>query len=115
MIILSVIILLIATGVKVVYKNDFAVIEGKITLANGSGNVRVNYPEGFDSKSIVISIGMGRTDSNQYLEYGHVSSSIIPGVHLTMSDISITAYSVSGIGPTKTVPYKIVLMKIWNH
>lgn len=112
MVILSVTILLIAIGVKVVYKNDFAVIEGEITLANGSGNVRVSYPAGFDSKSIVISIGMGRTDSNQYLEYGHVASSVIPGVHLTMSDISITAYSVGGAGPTKSVPYKIVLMKI---
>lgn len=92
---------------------NIAILTGTITLTNGRGSTNVNYPEGFNyNNCVVISIGAGRTSSNNYLEYGHVSSSCILGAYLKSSDISISAYPPESIGPSSTVPYKLILMKI---
>lgn len=86
-------------------------LSGNISLTNGSGSTAKAYPSGCDaSNCVVISIGASRTNDN-YLEYGHVASSFIMGAYLNKYDISVKAYSPESIGPSKAVPYKLVLMK----
>lgn len=93
-------------------QNNIFVLSGNITLSNGSGSTSIAYPNGCNaSNCVVISIGASRTNNN-YLEYGHVASSFIMGVYLNNSDMSITAYSPEKVGPSKAIPYKIVLLKI---
>lgn len=93
-------------------QNNIFVLSGNITLSNGSGSTSIAYPNGYNaSNCVVISIGASRTDDN-CLEYGHVASSFIMGVYLKNSGMSITAYSPEKVGPSKAIPYKLVLMKI---
>lgn len=97
-------------------KGDFAIITGTITLSSGSGSATgISYPDGFTQENCVcISVGTTRSTGGALatrFEYFTVSSVINLGVYLNASDITLNATN-SAKGPSVTVPYKIVLMKI---
>ena len=130
--ILLLIILLIVVGSKVVYKDNFAIIEGKIT-ASQTGIMQNNdiaYPSGFNRDNCIVLTAMLSMDkdSEESKEwgYGNVfnSGSYVRGalplsVGLSKDDISINfrnmMISESGINEidfTTDFYYRIVLIKI---
>lgn len=106
----------VENGSAYLLKNNIAIIGGNITLSNGKGNTQTNYPEGFNCEnSVVISIGAMRKAIEKgafTLEYGHVAQSFIMGAYTNVNNISISAYSPEDIGPSSTVPFKLVLLKL---
>lgn len=134
MVILLLIISVIVIGSKVVYKDDFAVIEGTMTLdANSQENIQleewnisaqnVNYPQGFNSSNCCVlsfeGIYSEGIETKGYC-YGDLSGSNAVGLSMVlgayprcinlMNDylrLSVGNYATS----QKTFYYKIVLMK----
>lgn len=92
---------------------NIAVVTGTIELSNGSGSATANYPSGYNSSnSVVIAVSAGRMASNNPIEYYAVGSSTLLGVYLQANNIKLQGTSLAGSGPSATVKYQIVLMKI---
>lgn len=109
---LLLIILLIVVGSKVIYKDNFAILTGNIPLTNGSGQVNVNYPDGFDSSNcVVVSLGIDIYASGKFSFVGDAGSPLIYEARLADPYIVVKTNSVDNIGTTNTKQYKIVLMK----
>lgn len=124
------IILVIAIGSKVVYKDNFAIIEGTITgpiQSNGSYSKNIKYPEGFNQNNCVVisnclnlqndTIIWGTGGTFDSLSY--VAGSIPTSVSLRENDMVLrirhvyidntgTVFSMELNG---TYDYRIVLMK----
>ena len=92
--------------------NDkFAVITGTITLTDGSGSTKFNYPTGYNKNNCVpIAAGTIYTSSGNY-GFGFVQSSMGTGVIMADSQISLRVNPISGTGATGTYNCKVVLMK----
>ncbi len=89
--------------------SNIAVLTGKISLSNGSGNVQINYPSGFNMNNCVpISYGCVY-NSGGWWGFGYVQSAISTGVRLSSS--SLTFYADGG-AISGNQNYKVVLMKI---
>lgn len=131
MAILLLIISVIVIGSKVVYKDDFAIIDGTITLVpNGTesrGQTYINYPTGYNKDNCIIdSIMTRKTDSVESvgfsygtLAYGNnvvamSSASMGRAAILRENDITIILSYDWGTVPTHNYDYeyKIILRKI---
>lgn len=113
MVILLLIILLIVVGSKVVYKDNFAVITGTISLTNGTGNTSVNYPKGFTrTNCVAISIGMDIVGTDIFSYFSTSISNSIYEARFGPDNILINTKSVDGLGSSNTKRFKLVLMKI---
>lgn len=100
-------------GSKVIYKDNFAVLTGNISLTNGSGQVNVNYPSGFDSSNcVVVSLGIDIYASGKFSFVGEAGSPLIYEARLVEPYIIVKTKSVENIGTSNTKQYRIVLMKI---
>lgn len=117
--ILLLIILVIVIGSKVVYKDNYAVITGSMSIsANGSLTKDINYPSGFNVDNCVpISCGLKVLENKGYNFIGDYlnSSSLLINAYDRSLNLISTAIQLYVINPTdssKTVTYKIVLMKI---
>lgn len=92
---------------------NIAILTGNITLSNGEGNTTVNYPSGFTiSNCIVLAVSCARSASNNPTEYYTVSGTTVLGAYLQSSNVKLQATSLAGIGPSATVKYQVVLMKV---
>ncbi len=125
--ILLLITLLIVVGNKVIYKDNFAILEGNIELVQSdsglTGTTNINYPIGFNKNNcVVISVGISGSSNLEEETYsfgdlGNKTSAYLAGaiqrnVELT-SDNMIFKASFEVSGPAaQTRKYKIVLMKI---
>lgn len=110
---LLLIILLIVVGSKVIYKDNFAVITGTISLTNGQGNTSVNYPEGYTrTNCVAISIGLDIVGTDIFSYFSTSISNSIYEVRFGPDNIIVNSKSIDGIGTTNTKQFKLVLMKI---
>ena len=94
-------------------QSNIAIIEGNITITKGSGNVNVNYPQGYTQNNCVpISAGCKYSGADRYA-FGAFQSTGSTGVYLNTSNVTfnVSAFDLE-IGPSGTYPFKIVLMKI---
>ena len=102
-----------ADWVKEVNKNDFAILEGNISLSNGTGSVTIDYPAGFSyNNCVVIALGFDIYGNDAYDYISETSSPLLFEARLTSSGIIIKSNSLEGVGTTSTKKYKLVLMKI---
>lgn len=105
------------TETNALYKlqGDFAVVNGTITLNNGSGaEAGVAYPTGFNSSNcVVISAQFARGETYSPVEFVCINDSVM-GVKLFGNGIGIVIQNLGDVtsGPTGTVQFKVVLMKI---
>lgn len=105
------IILLILIGSSVIYKDNFAILNGKITLSNGSGSTKVNYPTGFTYKNCVaLAVGVD-IYGEQCFSY-NIAGQMVFEARLTDTIINIKSISIDGIGSSSTKNYRLVLMKL---
>ena len=133
MAILLLIILEIVIGSKVVYKDNFAILNGIIPANTGSNSysqIEINYPTGYTKDNcVIIASEFNNSNSNTTYSTGtilNVGSYVIGAVPASISlkdnkiDIRISnVYAVSG-DPAAVyvqkiavpIKYKIVLMKI---
>lgn len=130
MAILLLIIFIIVIGSKVVYKDNFATVEGKITTSgsNGEKTISVNYPSGFNqNNTVVIAVQFDIDNSSviwgtgaSFMSASYVAGSLPANVELNPSNIRINVRNII-ISSTGTVDvsslssdlnYKLVLMKI---
>lgn len=129
MVILLLIILLIVVGSKVIYKDNFAVISGDITViaSDNPGTSfketrleNIEYPEGFNkSNCALVSFSSNRnTNSNKYYtcdsNIGNNSVSFVTGNlprYVNLSD-KITLCFYNWGGSNLIIHYELVLMKI---
>lgn len=113
MAILLLIILLIVVGSKVIYKDNFAVITGTISLSNGHGSTSVDYPDGFTrTNCIVISVGMDIVGTDIFSYFGTTISNSIYEARLGPNNIIVGTTSVDNLGSSNIKQFKLVLMKI---
>lgn len=114
LIILSAIILVILIGNKVLYKNDYNVIQGQIDLSDGSGSAIISYPSGYNYQNCVaIAVGIDMfTGEGIYSYFGFNTSKSSYEVRFTATDIRLLCFSTENVGVTGTKNYKILLMKI---
>ena len=133
MAILLLIILVIAIGSKVVYKDNFAILTGTIPANTGADSYsikEINYPSGYTKDNcVVVASQFNNSNTNNIYSSGtimSVGSYTIGGVPATISlredDIQIrisNSYIVPGEPSAVYVQqikvpfaYKIVLMKI---
>lgn len=128
LIILSVTILLILIGSKVIYKDDYAVITGTV---NGNG-VDIEYPKGFTKDNCVCVCAMLQNPNNPNGTWGICnggifnSSSYVTGalplkivlstkISIQTRNINIsdgTEQTVLANSTTADFKYKVILMKI---
>ena len=112
MAILLLIILLIVVGSKVVYKDNFAIVTGKISLLNGSGIGYLNYPNGYNySNCIVISVAVAIYHDSIFSFYGDDTTTNIFSVRLTSENIRLGVKSIDELGPSTSKNCIVVLMK----
>lgn len=122
---LLLIILLMIVGNKVIYQNNFAILEGSISMpaANDSsttGTLEIEYPDGFNQTNcVVISVMSKRTDQNGYATTmsSNLSASNIRGngdtyVTLLANTIKIQSEKTNTGSSGVARAYKIVLMKV---
>lgn len=126
MAILLLIVLVIAIGAKVMYKDDYAVLTG--TVQNGQGTI--NYPKGFNKDNCIIIANMfkrvgipetrGFSIGTTFVPSDGTGGSLPNSIELQSSGIVIKLkYIYLSNGNTSIVSnvdydidYKIVLMKI---
>lgn len=86
-------------------------VEGNVILSNGSGNVTVNYPSGFNKNNCIViatSItGIYSADSYYSCAGGHVLET-----RLLDNNISLICATESGVGSNKSVIVTAYLMKV---
>lgn len=93
-------------------QSNIAVITGNISLSNGTGDVTVNYPEGFNySNCAVISIGIAIYGNNIYDYFSETSSPLLFNARLNQNNIIVKSNSLEGVGPSTTKQFKLVIMK----
>lgn len=121
---LLLIILLIVVGSKVIYKDNFAILEGTLTTPeSGSETLSVqrdvNYPNDFNADNcVVISYLAKRNDDFGWATYtpkdaaGYLIGSAGLRVLLKSNNITIAKDKSDSSEPSTTVNYKIILMKI---
>ena len=106
--------------VKVKMGNDYAVLTGSMTInASSLGEVTINYPSGFTSENCVpISCGISSIASKGYNYEGYyedatdlMQNALKRTLNLTESNILLLIKN-PATDQSKTVNYKIVLMKI---
>lgn len=120
MVMLLVIILKIVIGSKVVYKDDYVVIEGQMIVeANSSLTKNINYPTNYNINNCVpISCGIKILDTKGYNYVGNKvdSGSILNNAYdrrLNLTEFDIKLFVVNpSTDSSKTITYKIVLMKV---
>lgn len=95
-------------------KGDFAVITGSVTIENGTGSVNVNYPSGFKQNNCVPIAGGTKYSANlNRIAFGGVQGTFYTGVYLNSGNITFAVSPFeTGVGPSGTYNYKIVLMKV---
>lgn len=91
-------------------QNNIFVLTGTVSLSNGSGSTAINYPSGLN-KDNCIPFMSGLNTSGTYYDYGNIQSSCVTGVRLTDTDLRFNCGCPSGVGPTGTKSFRIVLMK----
>lgn len=107
---------------KVIYKDDIAIIYGKLTLNNGAANHNIDYPVGFNKDNCVVLTFMANNTTNNHWGYGYIEISAgytggAIGHRVTLQNDNI---SVGINNPmdgehnngTGAFDYKIVLMKL---
>ena len=93
-------------------QSNIAVITGNISLSNGTGDVTVNYPEGFNySNCAVISIGIAIYGNNIYDYFSETSSPLLFTARLNQNNIVIKSNALEGVGTSTTKQFKLVIMK----
>lgn len=112
MVILLLITLIIVIGKAYVNENKFGVVTGNVTLENGAGLARVDYPEGFTKDNCVVISAGCQYASTGVIGFGFVQSTFGTGATLSGNKIAFVANSIDEIGPSGTYPFKVVLMKI---
>lgn len=120
MVMLFVTILKIVIGNKAIYKNDFAVITGSMNInANTTETKLIEYPDGLSSENCVpISCGISIIENRGYNYVGHNvnSGSILNNAYDRNLNLKANSIQLMVTNPdtsnTKTVYYKIILMKI---
>lgn len=93
--------------------SNVAILTGTITVTNGEGKTNVNYPTGYNnSNCVVIAAGVsnGTTTSGIYI-FG-TASKRTTGAMLYQNYIKLSTASLDNVGPTGSLNYKIMLMKI---
>lgn len=106
-----VIIFLVLIGNKVIYKNDFAVVTGTISLSNGEGTTTLNYPSGFDATNCVaIATGIDIFATN-YFTY-NCANTMSFSTRFTASNINVVVKNSDSSGTTATKNVQVILMKI---
>ena len=109
-------------GSKYIIKDNIAVIHGHIQLTNGKGSMgSIAFPEGFNKNNCVpITCGaaiIGDGSQTNYSYYSNMGNHIIEvrfGSSTETGTITVGIYlasSTSG-GSNKSVPFKLVLMKL---
>ena len=132
MAILLLIILVIAIGSKVVYKDNFAILTGSIT-GSGEANsqaININYPDGFTKDNCVVinasfknqeNTSVGYSIGTAFMPIDVSKGSVVNSVSLRHDCISITIRNIyirTGENSSilnfenKSLDYVIVLMKI---
>ena len=112
MVILLLIILLIVVGNKVIYKDNFAIVTGTISLNNGSGIAYLNYPNGYNySNCIVVAASIAIHDNSTFNFFGDDTTSSIFSVRLQASNIRLGSKSIDNVGTSSTKNCMVVLMK----
>lgn len=94
-------------------KDDIVVIRGEIDVSDGNGKTNVDYPENFNMNNCVV-LGVGISFSE------NVSNALIfgtqndrsTGAYLLADKIQVSTQSNNNTGPTGTLRYKLVLMKV---
>ena len=93
-------------------QSNIAVITGNISLSNGTGDVTVNYPKGFNySNCAVISIGIAIYGNNIYDYFSETSSPLLFTARLNQNNIVIKSNALEGVGTSTTKQFKLVIMK----
>lgn len=126
MVILLLIILLIAIGSKVIYKDDYIVLTGTITANTGS--ITIDYPENITKDNcVVISMMLKRSQGTTwgtgtvFDTSGYMAGSMPAAVKLASDkiyvdirnvNISSADNSVMATVPAGDYNYKLILMKI---
>lgn len=96
-----------------IYKDNFAVLSGTITVSKGSGTVDISYPEGFtNTNCTVLTVGVSHGVSTSDILFFGTNLERTTGAILYSSNIRITTSSNDNVGPTGNLKYKLVLMKI---
>lgn len=90
--------------------SDITILTGSISLTDGSGNVSINYPTGFNSSNCVP-IAMALKVANVY-SYGYPASSYVLNTRLFDNNIGFNVSSLVSVTGSNTYDYKIVLMKV---
>lgn len=129
MAILLLIILLIVIGAKVVYKDNFVVLEGGLIHDGESADTVINYPQGLNQNNCVV-ISAQCITSGSNISYGHTFDSasyarggVALNISLLKNNITIRTKNIfitqdteglSGINKpiNSSKNYRIVLMKI---
>ncbi len=92
-------------------QNNIAVLNGKITLTNGSGTATTNYPTGFTyNNCVVIAVGIDIYGEG-YFSYNIAGQMVFEG-RLGDDVITVKSISIDGIGSSSTKNYRLVLMKL---
>lgn len=116
---LLLIILLIAIGKSVLYKDNYVTITGSITVSGSSSeNKDIDYPNGFNEENCVpVAFGIKLIEKNGFNYYGnHVNST--SGLmnaytrYMNLLSDKIRINVTNSNDSEKTFTYKIVLMKV---
>lgn len=111
-------------GSNAIYHDEFAVITGQITTpaegdSNVTGEVKLNYPDGFtfENCTIISLMGLNSAKNTWTTAMGRSSSSILFGTSelcasLKQDTISIRKYKTSTAEPSSTITVRAVLMKM---
>lgn len=92
-------------------KSEFAVVQGTISLSNGSGNTTLNYPNGFNKDNCVVLTVAINIYGEKIFSYNSASQMIFEG-RLTDNNISVRCTAIDGVGTSTTKNCKVILMKI---
>lgn len=91
-------------------QNNIFVLTGKISLSNGTGSTSVSYPTGLNSTNCIpIAVGIDITNTSIFRYYYGINH--VCGVTIATDNIAINCYGLDGVGSSKTVDCKILLMK----
>ena len=109
-----------SNGSKVIYKDDFAIIEGVFQIAASTGTrvAQLAYPTGFNKDNcVVIAHGQYHNENVGYV-FGHHSNTTIGMAYaandgdVALSKDNIEIWYNNTLSMQTTINYKIVLMKI---
>lgn len=94
-------------------KGDFTTVSGSVTLSNGNGSVKVNYPSGFTKTNCrVVSLFAEGFYDDGTITFNTSMSTHVFGVNFSNNNISLSCTTMLSSGSSRTITMTAILMKV---